>query len=359
MDVGYTAEQEALRASVRAVLSDHAPLTALRARYGTAPGALDDAWWRLEDLGVGEILVPADRGGLGLGMVDLGVVLEECGRALYDGPVIASGVTAAYLSSRLGDTSAAARSGSVVSVVALQERDRRSDWRTPATTVVDGTLTGEKVHVPHATLADVVLVVAGSADGLGVWRVPAGDDRVTVTPDDLTDGSSPTATLEFHDVPAQRVGAGDATDAVAATVDRTVAAHVVEGLGAAQRAFELTLAYAREREQFGRPIGSFQAVQALCVEMLQTLELGRAAAHYALWALDHADPPEAHRAVTMAKAWVGDGFYRLGATAIQVFGGIGFTWEHDIGLYYKRLLTLQHSWGTTSDHLESLASQIL
>jgi acyl-CoA dehydrogenase len=359
VDVGYTAEQESLRTSVRGVLSDHAPLTALRARYGSAPTALDDAWWKLEDLGVSEILTPADRGGLGLGMVDLGVVLEECGRALYDGPVVAAAVSAAYLVSALGDDSAAGRSAAALGVVALHEHGRRFDWRTPAVTVTDSRLSGAKVHVPHATLADVFLVVATNGDGLGVWRVPAGDDRVVVTPEDVMDGSSPTATVTFDDLPAERVGTGDATDAVAAMVDRTVLAHVVEGVGTAQRAFEMTLAYAREREQFGRPIGSFQAVQGLCVEMLQTLELGRAAAHYALWALDHADAAESHRAVTMAKAWAGDGFYRLGATAIQVFGGIGFTWEHDIGLYYKRLLTLQHSWGTTSDHLESLATQIL
>jgi alkylation response protein AidB-like acyl-CoA dehydrogenase len=244
-------------------------------------------------------------------------------------------------------------------VVALHERGRRADWRTPSLSVVDGRLTGEKVHVPHATLADVFLVVGRSDDGVGVWQVAAGDDRVAVTPDEVMDGSSPTCTVSFDGVPAARVGAGDATAAVAAMVDRTVLAHVVEGVGTAQRAFELTLAYAKEREQFGKPIGSFQAVQALCVEMLQTLELGRAAAHYALWALDQPDVEEAHRAVTMAKAWAGDGFYRLGATAIQVLGGIGFTWEHDIGLYYKRLLTLQHSWGTTSDHLEALATQIL
>ena len=360
MDVGYSPEQEALRASVRAVLADHAPLTALRSRYGRADRPLDDAWWRLEDLGVPEILVPAAAGGLGLGMVDLGVVLEECGAALYDGPVIASAVSAAYLTSRLGTASSAAvRTGAALSVVALHEPGRRHEWRAPSVTADDDRVAGVKSAVPNADVADLFLVVAGGADGLGVWSVPAGADGVTVTAEECVDGSAPASTVAFDGVRGERLGEGDATDVVAAMVDRTVAAHVVAGLGTAQRAFDLALAYAREREQFGKPIGSFQAVQAMCVEMLQTLELGRAAAHYALWALDSCDAAEGHRAVTMAKAWASDGFYRLGATAIQVFGGIGFTWEHDIGLYYKRLLTLQHSWGTTSDHLESLASHVL
>ncbi len=118
----------------------------------------------------------------------------------------------------------------------------------------------------------------------------------------------------------------------------------------------MALEYAKEREQFGKPIGSFQAVQHLCADMLRAVELGRAAAYYAAWACDAADGAERHRAATIAAAFAADGFYRVGATAIQVFGGIGFTWEHDIHLFYKRLLTLQQFQGSATDHLEELAS---
>ena len=146
---------------------------------------------------------------------------------------------------------------------------------------------------------------------------------------------------------------------MALVVDRVLAALVVDGLGAAEVALEMAVAYAKERTQFGRPIGSFQAVQHLCADMLLSLELGRAGAYYALWAADEASPAEAHRAATMAKAFAGDAFFRIGANAIQVFGGIGFTWEHDVHLFYKRLLTLQQAHGTATEHLEELADLVL
>jgi alkylation response protein AidB-like acyl-CoA dehydrogenase len=156
---------------------------------------------------------------------------------------------------------------------------------------------------------------------------------------------------------------------MATVVDRVLTALVVDGLGAAEVALDMAVAYAKERTQFDRPIGSFQAVQHLCADMLVSLELGRAGAYYALWAADQASragsggheqsPAEAHRAATMAKAFAGDAFYRIGAGAIQVFGGIGFTWEHDVHLFYKRLLTLQQAHGTGTEHLEELADLIL
>src|SRR5207237_8752951 len=130
------------------------------------------------------------------------------------------------------------------------------------------------------------------------------------------------------------------TAAVAEVVDRVLVAMVTDGVGAAHAALDLAVAYAGERVQFDKPIGSFQAVQHLCSDMLQALELGRAGAYYALWACD-ADAGERHRAAVMAKAFAADAFPRIGAAAIQVFGGVGFTWEHDVDLFSKRLLTLQ------------------
>jgi alkylation response protein AidB-like acyl-CoA dehydrogenase len=136
-------------------------------------------------------------------------------------------------------------------------------------------------------------------------------------------------------------------------------AWVVDGVGAAQRAMEMAIDYAKERRQFDAPIGSFQAVQHLCADMLRNVELARAASYYACWALDAADRAEAHRATTMALAFAADGLSAVGASVIQVHGGIGYTWEHDAHLYYKRLLTLQGLGGGTADHLEELASIVL
>src|SRR4029077_12885386 len=142
-------------------------------------------------------------------------------------------------------------------------------------------------------------------------------------------------------------------------LDRLGVAYAVDGVGAAQRALELAVEYAKERGQFDKPIGAFQAVQHLCADMLRDVELGRAAAYYACWALDAASPEEAHRAATLARAFACDAFPRIGGTAIQVFGGIGFTWEHDIHLYYKRLLSCGVALGTTADHLTELATLAL
>jgi alkylation response protein AidB-like acyl-CoA dehydrogenase len=219
---------------------------------------------------------------------------------------------------------------------------------------------------PDAMAADIVLVSAACDGGLGVLAVDSRADGVRITPAPTVDGTRKHGTVVLDRAPARRLGGRgiDATDAVGAVVDRVLTALVVDGLGAAEVALEMAVAYAKERTQFDRPIGSFQAVQHLCADMLVSLELGRAGAYYALWAADEATGglehrAEAHRAATMAKAFAGDAFFRIGANAIQVFGGIGFTWEHDIHLFYKRLLTLQQAHGTGAEHLEELASLIL
>jgi alkylation response protein AidB-like acyl-CoA dehydrogenase len=142
---------------------------------------------------------------------------------------------------------------------------------------------------------------------------------------------------------------------VRSLVDRSSIGYVVDGVGAASVALEMAVAYSKERVQFDRPIGSFQAVQHLCADMLTALELGRAGAYYALWAADNESPEEVHRAATMAMAYASDVFHRIGADAIQVFGGVGYTWEHDIHRFYKRLLTLQQVHGPAPTHLEELA----
>ena len=329
MDVDYSPEQQQLRESVRRYLADRAPLTALRETYGVALAKVDAAWSGLCELGVGE------------DMRDLGVVLEECGRALYPGP-IQSLVTGAELLPEL-------QSGERIGALALYEPASGFSWRSPATTVESGQLTGTKAWVPDAPIADVFLVVAAD----GVYAVEEAEAQIEST---MTyDGSRSWSTVTFADAPAQLIRDHSGVERA---LDRTVVALAADGVGAAGRALELALDYAKTREQFGKPIGAFQAVQHLCADMLQLLEMGRAGTHYALWALDEADPAEAHRAATMAKAYTSDAFPRIGALAIQVFGGVGFTWEHDIHLYYKRLLGNAAAYGNAPHHLEELAGLV-
>jgi alkylation response protein AidB-like acyl-CoA dehydrogenase len=175
------------------------------------------------------------------------------------------------------------------------------------------------------------------------------------------DGTRKAATVTFTEAPARLLGrpGAEAADAMAGVIDRLLVGLVTDGVGAAEAVLELTVAYAKERVQFDKPIGAFQSVQHLCADMLQSLELARAGAYYALWAADGAAPGERHRAATMAKAFASDALFRVGAAAIQVFGGIGFTWEHDAHLFYKRLLTLQGAYGGATEHLEELAAIVL
>jgi alkylation response protein AidB-like acyl-CoA dehydrogenase len=362
VDFEFSPEQEQLRDSVRRLLEQRAPIGSVRARYDDAAPPLDDAWQALIDIGALGLLVPEAHGGAGMGMVDAAVVIEELGRALSPLPYTSSAIGAVSLIDELDDdgTLADLATGTLVGTVALYEPGRAYEWRAPSTTARpngDGwRLDGTKVHVADGAAASRLLVVAtpGAGADLGVFAVdPATGVEVVPTP--TVDGSRKEATLTLAGAKGRRLG-GDATAAVTRVLDRLAVAYVVDGVGAAARALELVLEYAKQRVQFDRPIGSFQAVQHLCADLLRVVELGRAAAYYACWALDEAPAEEAHRAATMAKAYASDAFAHLGGSAIQVFGGVGFTWEHDIHLFYKRLLTASVAFGQADDHLEELAT---
>jgi alkylation response protein AidB-like acyl-CoA dehydrogenase len=362
LDFEFSEEQEALRTTVRRFLAEQAPIQPyVRDLLGDTRGTTEAVWKGLAQLGVTGLLVPEEHGGAGMGMVDMGVVLEELGRAVHPGPFISSAVaaTSALIATGRGaELLPSIADGSLIATVALLEDDGR-DWRRVACRHDGAGLTGTKTFVPDAAAADVLLVSASDGNGVGLFAVEAGAPGLGVEPVPSVDGTRSQATVTLQGTPARRLGDADATAAVAEVVDRVLVALVTDGVGAAHAALDLAVAYAGDRVQFDRPIGSFQAVQHLCSDMLQALELGRAGAYYALWACDAGDPVERHRAAVMAKAFSGDAFARVGASAIQVFGGVGFTWEHDVHLFYKRLLTLQEAYGDATNFLEELATLVL
>jgi len=357
MDFEFSPDQEMLRDSVRPFLADRAPLTYVRDMYDDPRGTTPEVWAGLAGLGVHGILVPESAGGLGMGMVDMGVVLEEMGRAAHPGPFLASSVGAASLAD--AELLPGIAAGDVTATVALFDPGARIRWESTTTTATptgDGwALTGTKAHVPDALGADVLLVTALADGALTVFAVDPSAKGVAVEPAPTTDGSRKQATVSLTGAAGRPVDGGD----VGLAVDRLLAGYAVDGVGAASIALDMAVEYAREREQFDRPIGSFQAIQHLCADMLRDVELARAGAYYALWACDEADPAHRHEAATMAKAWAADALARVGASCIQVHGGLGFTWEHDAHLFYKRLLTLQHVMGGSTDHLEELARLVL
>jgi len=376
MDFELSADQELLRESLRRFLSERAPITPyVRDRLSSAVhvgAVLDDpVWLGLAEMGLLGLLVGEEHGGAGMGMVDAAVVLEELGRAVCPAPFVASAIGAISAVCGAGGASDQASllpglaAGTSVGAVALFEAGRRWSWDTPDTnaSVADGkwTVSGEKVHVADGAAASLFVVSARVAGGLALFTVDRDAAGVDVATTPSVDGTRGDATVRFTDAPARPLNTDDAVarSTIATVLDRMGVADVVDGVGAAARALELAVDYAKERVQFDRPIGSFQAVQHLCADMLRTVELGRAAAYYACWASGAADATEAHRAATLACAFAADAFPQLGGTAIQIFGGIGFTWEHDIHLYFKRLLSQSIRFGTADTHLAALASQIL
>ena len=306
-------EQRALGDSVARTLADAAPLGRVRELYGDARPADQAAWKSLVDLGVPGALVPEEFGGLGLLLADVAGVLEASGRAVFGGPLIAAlSATAALHDPEL---LAAIADGSVTAVLV--------DGSGP---VLDG------------TYADVFLLPADD----GLLAVDAAQAEVVHVP--TLDGSRSFAEVRL-DPDAGRPVRGDAAAGRAVTT----VAMCADGFGAAAAAFELAVAHAMTREQFGVPIGSFQAVQHLLVDAYTALRLGGLAVRAAL------DAP-GPREVATAQAACADAFAEVAATAIQVLGGLGYTWESDAHLYYKRLLTLQTSYGGRDQALDVLAA---
>ncbi len=353
MDFEFTEDQQLLATSVRRYLAERAPISYVRSMYD-ATAAVDDVWRGLADIGLTAMLVAERFGGAGMGLVDLALPLGELGRGVYPGPIPASAVATVVALQEAAHEAVCQRwlpgiaDGSTIGTVAF------TDGRGGSTTAdARGAVTGHKVQVLDGCAADVIVVAAGRV----LVAVETKDPGVIVTPTDTIDGSRKFAEIAFTDA-AGTVLAEDGA-AIDAARDALGIAMVLDGIGAAERSLELAIEYAKEREQFGKPIGSFQAIQHLCADMLRSIELGRAVGYYAAWACDAADPVERHRAATMARAFAADDFYRVAANAIQIFGGIGFTWEHDIHLYYKRLLTLSLFGGSTADHLEELAAIVL
>jgi len=340
VDLELDDEQLALAATVRRCFAERAPINPyVREHVGGRPWASDDAWTALVDVGATGVVAPARCGGLDLGLVEAALVAEEAGRALYPGPWACSAVGAVRLllaTPENADAAAIVETLVAGSTIAAGVLPAPIDHRGPAVTLTGGQLSGRVEGVLGATVAGTLVVVAREGDELCVVVTDASDNGVTVTRDASVDGTREIGTVTFDGATGTRLGAISAGD-VHAVADALLVVLGADAVGAATAVFELAVAYAKERHQFGQPIGAFQAVQHLCVDMLETVELARGGVLHAAWALDAGDPG-AHRAALRLKGFA-DRLATVADTAIQVFGGIGYTWEHDSHLFLKRLLT--------------------
>jgi alkylation response protein AidB-like acyl-CoA dehydrogenase len=370
VDFAFTSDQQLLKNSARAFLDEHCKPAVVRAAWD-GPRGVDDAMWKeMAQLGWLGLSLPEAHGGSGLGMVETAILLEELGHAACPGPYWPTTLAATALAEAGSDAQQkrwlpAVATGEARATVAFLDGDL--DWGPDAvTTRAERTargfaLSGEKRFVPWAHVADVLLVPARTAEGVTLFAVEPSARGLSLSPVAGMDLATRWVHvgLDAVPVPAEAVvGApGQAAPLLAGLLRRGAVGAAAEMLGAARRCLEMSVAYAKVREQFGQPIGSFQAIRHKCAEMLVEVENSHAATYYAAWALDAA--AEDHVvAASVAKAYVGDASRRVCGEAIQVHGGIGFTWEYDLHLYFKRAKALEPMYGDGDYHRELIVRSV-
>jgi alkylation response protein AidB-like acyl-CoA dehydrogenase len=350
VDFAFNEEQEQLRAAVREYLQREAPVSFARSMMDDARGFTDASWRAIAGLGWTGLTVAEEHGGSALRILDLVIVAEEMGRVVFPGPylsAVAMGIEAissiatenqkrvhlpGLASGQHRATLAVAEETGqwLASGIALSARETANGYE----------LSGTKLFVPDARSADLIVVVARLGEALGFFAVPAEARGLTIEPMTTVDATRKLDVVALDRVPVARDALlGEKTAepaALDAIVDRVKVVLAAEMCGGAAAALDMSVEYAKIRKQFDRPIGTFQAIQHKLADMKVLLENARSLVYYAAWALDER-APDARLAAAMAKAYASDSCLRVAADAIQAHGGIGFTWEHDLHLYFKRI----------------------
>ena len=338
MDFGLSPEQVLLKETIRRWLDAECPTTRVRAIMESPTGHDPALWQGLARLGVAGLQVPTEHGGAGLELLDVALAAEELGRACTPGPFLACALaTAALVAS--GNAGAQARwlpalaSGEAILTFALGEDGDEWDCGRLATRARGGALTGRKPIVPYAGLAEAIVVAARDDDGPGLWLVERGAPGIDVTPLKATDMTRRVDALELAGAPATKIADGRA--AVDCARDAGLVLLAADAYGGARRCLDMTVQYALTREQFGQPIGAFQAVKHQLADLATDLEPALSLWWYAAHAYDHL-PDRAERQAAIAKAHVTDLYDRATRVATELHGGIGFTWEYDLHLWFRR-----------------------
>ena len=369
VDIVFSSEQDELRAVVRRFLAKHATEAAVRRCMATDDGYDTAVWGQLSgEMGLAGLAIPEAYGGAGYGFVELAIVLEEMGRALLCAPFFSTAVLAANVL-LLGDDAAARENllpgiaaGTTIATVAIAEDTGRWDEAGVAATAkltADGwELSGHKAFVTDGALADVVLVAARSAAGVGIFAVDKGSRGFLAVPVTGIDETRKLARLEFDATPARLLGKdGEGWPVLSGMLDRAAIALAAEQAGGAQMVLDMAVEYAKIRIQFGRPIGSFQAIKHKAADMLLDVESAKSAAYYGAWTVAEGGDDVATVA-SLAKAYCSEAYSRCAAENIQIHGGIGFTWEHPAHLYFRRAHSTQALLGGPDYHRELLAQRV-
>lgn len=370
MEFSFTQEQEALRQTVRRFLDNESSEQIVRRLMETESGYDPKVWRRMaEELSLVGLAIPERFGGAGYGPVELAIVMEEMGRALYCGPYLATAVLAADALIHAAEDPAREpilreiASGRTIAALAIAENDARGDLETiamRATRDQNGSrLDGVKNYVIDGQTADVLIVVARDGDRLALFRVEGAASGLKRTALPTLDLTRKLARLEFSGTPATRLSsAADIRSALSSVIARATAMLAAEEAGGARRCLEMSVEYAKTRLQFGRPIGSFQAIKHRCADLLVETEFARSAAYNAAWCATEADPAALAQAAHIAKSYCSEAFFHAAAANIQIHGGMGFTWEHPAHLYFKRARASSVLFGDPITHRLKLAASL-
>jgi alkylation response protein AidB-like acyl-CoA dehydrogenase len=377
MNFGFNEEQELLRSTARKFFDNECASVTVRKLMDGPEGMTPDLWKKIAEQGWTGLIFADEHGGMGLGFVDLVVLMEEMGRAVVPGPFFST-VLLGGLALREAATDGQKKawlpkicSGEARATLAWMEPSAELGARgitlQAAAKGPGFTLNGTKLFVHDAHTADVIVVAARTSsgqnpeDGVSLFLVPKGTPGMSVTLLPTMDQTRKLCEVGLKDVvlgaEALMGQAGSGWAPLARVIDRATVALCAEMCGGAQKVLEMTVEYAKIRQAFGRPIGSYQGVKHKAADMLVDVENSKSITYYAAWAMDEG-VPEGQLAVSMAKAYVSDAYRRVSGAGIQLHGGIGFTWEHDLHLYFKRAKGSEFTFGDATWHRERVAQLV-
>ena len=369
MNFGFSEEQEELRKMVRRFLEEKSPESEVRRLMASEDGYDPAVWQQMaNELALQALGIPEEYGGQGFGPVELYVVFEEMGAALLCSPYFSTVALAANAILNVGSDEdkatylAGIASGETIATLALTDDAGQWDLSTTSTTATKDAdnwkISGVRNYVTDGSLASLILVPAMTSAGLSLFAVAGDAPGLTRVRQATMDQTRKQSRLELKDVAARLIGVdGAALAGLETTLQIAAAALAAEQVGGAQRVLNNAVAYAKERVQFGRPIGSFQAIKHKCADMLLDVESAKSAAYYAAWSAQERND-ELPIAASLAKSFCSEAYFHCAAENIQIHGGIGFTWEHHAHLYFKRAKSSELFLGDPSYHRELLAQRL-
>lgn len=372
MDISINEVQTDIAREARRFLKKECPVDFVRDMFEDPRGFTDDLWKKMMEMDWMAMRIPEKYGGMGMEQMDLGMVLEEMGRAVLPGPFFSTVVLAAEAILEAGNETQKEKylpkigGGELKGTLALHEPDGGADLeyiRMEARPAAGGyVLNGTKLFVPDAHVADILVCAARTqpgddpAEGITLFVVDAKASGVTVTVLPTMDGTRKLCAVEFKQVRVESDAVlGEPNKAwgpLCKVLQRGQVALCAECVGGAQRAMEIATEYAKTRVQFDQPIGSFQAIKHMCAQMYVEAESSRSMLYWAAWAQDHADAREAALAASVAKVYCTQSYKKIANSAIQVLGGIGFAWENEAHLYLKRAKANEEALGDPIFHRE-------